>query len=196
MLFAISLKAQETEPEETEETFNTLSYGLKAGFSYATATKGTSSIAPDSRLGIHFGIVGEVPIIKNLLSVQGEILYSAQGFEKIYKIAEGEKIAKYNLDYINVPILAKYYLLKGFSLETGPQFGFLINNKISAPFSREENPIPDKIESFDLSIATGTSFKFDSGLFINIRYTHSFTDVIEQIEAKNTTFQLGLGYKF
>ena len=94
LLFATSSKAQEIELESMEEPFNKLSYGVKTGFSYATATKGTSSIAPDSRLGIYFGIVGEVPLINELLSIQGEILYSAQGFEKIYKISEEEKIAK------------------------------------------------------------------------------------------------------
>lgn len=196
LLFTISSKGQEIDPESIEEPYNLLNYGVKAGLSYASATKGVSNMAPDSRLGYYFGIIGEVPIINDLLSFQGEIIYSAQGFERIYKISEGEKTVKYNLDYLNIPILAKYYLVKGFSLEAGPQFGFLISDKISAPFSREENPIPEEIESFDLSITAGTSFQFDEGLFINIRYSHSLTDVIKEFEAKNTTFQLGLGYKF
>mgnify|MGYP003575633054 CR=1 FL=1 len=196
LLLSISAKSQVIDPEDIENPYNTLSYGVKMGLSYATATKGTANVAPDSRLGFVVGIFGEVPIVNDLLSVQGEVLYSVQGFERLYKISGEEKNAKYNLDYINVPIFAKYYLVKGFSIEAGPQFGLLVNHRISTPFSREENPIPEKVEDFDLSIAVGTSFKFNSGLFVNIRYTHGFTDVIEEIEAKNTTFQLGLGYKF
>jgi len=196
LFFVASMSAQEIDPEKIEDPFNKLSYGVKAGLNYATATKGTASTPPDSRLGLYAGIMGEIPIINELLSIQGEVLYSEQGFERIYKISGEELTAEYHINYINIPILAKYYLVKGFSIEGGPQFGFLISDKINTPFSREETPIPDKIKSFDLSIALGTSFEFDGGLFINMRYTHGFNNVIDEIDSKNTTFQIGLGYKF
>jgi len=196
LLLAISANAQITQPEDVGYPYNIFSYGAKAGLSYATATKGTANLAPDSRLGLYVGAFVEIPIVDELLSFQGELLYSAQGFERIYKIDGQEMTAEYHLDYINVPILAKYYLVRGFSLEAGPQFGFLINDKIKVPFPTEETPIPKEVSKYDFSVVAGTSFKFDSGLFISFRYTHGFSDAIKEIEAKNTTFQLGVGYEF
>jgi len=196
LLFAFSVSAQVIEPEDIENPFNTLSYGVRAGINYATVTKGNATIYPDGKLGIYAGIFGEIPIVNDLLSIQGELLYSRQGFERRNKTSEAEYIAEYKFDYINLPILAKYYIVKGFSLEAGPQFGFKINDKIDAPFSTEEHPIPKEIESFDISLAAGTSFQFDEGLFISLRYTHGLKDVIKETEAKNTAIQVGLGYKF
>ncbi|WP_296151695.1 porin family protein [uncultured Flavobacterium sp.] len=196
LLFAFSASAQVIEPEDIENPFNTLSYGVKAGINYATVTKGNSNISPDGKLGLYAGIFGEIPIVNDLLSIQGELLYSRQGFERRQKTSEAEYIAEYNFDYLNLPILAKYYIVKGFSLEAGPQFGFKIHDKIHAPFSTEEHPIPQEIDDFDISFAVGTSFQFDEGLFISIRYTHGLKDVIKETEAKNTAIQVGLGYKF
>jgi len=196
LIASISGNAQITQPEDIDYPYNTLSYGVKGGFSYATATKGTASVAPDSRLGFYVGGYAEIPLVDELLSFQGELLYSAQGFERFYKVGDEDLTAEYHLDYINVPLLAKYYLVRGFSLEVGPQFGFLINDKISVPFPTEETPIPKETNKYDFSVVAGTSFKFDSGLFISFRYTHGFSDAIKEIKAKNTTFQLGLGYEF
>ncbi len=196
LLFAFSVSAQVIEPEDIENPFNTLSYGVRAGINYATVTKGDATIYPDGKLGIYAGIFGEIPIVNDLLSIQGELLYSRQGFERRHKTSEAEYIAEYKFDYINLPILAKYYIVKGFSLEAGPQLGFKINDKIDTPFSTEEHTIPQEIESFDISLAAGTSFQFDEGLFISLRYTHGLKDVIKETEAKNTAIQVGLGYKF
>lgn len=196
LLLTFSVSAQVIEPEDIENPFNILSYGVKAGINYATVTKGNASIAPDGRLGIYAGIFGEVPIINDLLSIQGELFYSRQGFERTHKISGAEYTAEYRFDYINMPILAKYYIVKGFSLEGGPQFGYKINDKISAPFSTEEHPIPQETNDFDIGYAAGTSFEFNEGLLISIRYMHSLKDVIKETEAKNTVIQVGLGYKF
>lgn len=196
LLIAFSATAQEIEIDGEEYPFNTFSYGVKAGINYATVSKGNSSISPDGRLGLYAGIFAEIPITDDLLSIQGELFYSQEGFERRQETSNATFSADYNLDYINLPILAKYYIVRGFSVEAGPQFSLLLNNKIKTNFSTEERPIPKEINDFDLRLAAGTSFQFDEGIFINIRYVHGLTDVIKETNAKNSTIQVGLGYKF
>ena len=196
LLFAISSHSQTIEIDGEEYPFNSFSYGVKAGINYATVSKGNSSISPDGRLGLYAGIFAEIPMIDDLLSIQGELFYSQEGFERRQETSNATFSADYNLDYVNLPILAKYYIVKGFSVEAGPQFSLLLNDKIKTNFSTEERPIPKEISDFDLRLVAGTSFQFDEGIFINIRYVHGLTDAIKESNAKNTAIQVGLGYKF
>ena len=54
------------------------------------------------------------------LRLQGDVLYSQQGAEF--------DLGKVDLDYVNVPIVFKYYLVKRLNLHVGPQFGFLVSD--------------------------------------------------------------------
>ena len=61
--------------------------------------------------------MAEIPIA-NRFSFQPELLYSGQG-------------SSVNLNYLNIPLMAKYNLTKEFSLEAGPQIGFLLSANTS-----------------------------------------------------------------
>lgn len=196
LLFAIFSHSQTIEVDGEEYPFNSLSYGVKAGINYATVSKGNAAISPDGRLGFYAGIFGELPLIDDLLSIQGELVYSQEGFERRQQTSAATFAANYNLDYLNLPILAKYYIVRGFSVEGGPQFSLLLNDEIKTNFSTAERPIPTEIKSFDLRFAAGTSFQFDEGIFINLRYVHGITTAIEETNARNSSIQVGLGYKF
>ena len=143
------------------------------------------------------GAIAEIPLIDDSFSIQPEVIYSRQGFERDYSFLGNNYTAEYQLDYINVPILAKLYIVKGFSIEAGPQFGFKINEKIDLD-NNDGNAGEelDEVNDFDMSLAAGLTFQFDGGLFINGRYNHSFNEVIKDTDAKNSVFQVGLGFKF
>ena len=77
----------------------------------------------DNRTSFHAGFTYE-KMISDKVALQPEMLYSA----------EGGKSGKTTLalNYLNIPILAKFYLTDGFNLQTGLQLGFLLNAKLKS----------------------------------------------------------------
>ena len=98
-----------------------VSFGVKGGVNFATIT-GDDFDSPNSRTSFHVGLLAEFPI-SPMFSLQAEALYSGQGFESNVDggLVGGDGNIEYQLDYINVPILAKVYVVEGLSLEAGPK---------------------------------------------------------------------------
>ena len=57
------------------------------------------------------------------VGIQADLLYSQQGAE----FDAGE----FDLSYVNIPVVLKYYLVQGLNIQAGPQFGFVVDDKIS-----------------------------------------------------------------
>ena len=173
-----------------------ISFGVKGGVNLSTINGSIES--PDSRTSFHAGVFAEFPVAE-IFSLQVEALYSGQGAQLEFEGTDGDK-AELQLDYINVPVLAKFYLFKGFSLEAGPQFSFLINDEIdSNPNSNDgdaSTPFSDNLKTFEFGMAGGVTFQTDLGLFATARYIQGITDIADDINVQNSVFQIGLGYKF
>lgn len=172
---------------------NGSSFGIKGGLNYATITKGDFDEGPDPRTSFHIGFVGEIPLIANVFSIQPEVLYSRQGFEINQTLLGTNYETQYKLDYINMPVLAKIYLGKAFSIEAGPQFGLKVGEKYESDDAVTET---NDVNNFDTALAAGLSFNFNGGFFLSGRYTQSLNEVIKDSGSKNQVFQAGLGFKF
>jgi len=173
-----------------------ISFGVKGGVNFATLNGDIDS--PDSRTSFHVGVLAEFPIAE-IFSIQAEALYSGQGAEFNFSGPDGDK-AELQLDYINVPVLAKFYLFEGFSIEAGPQFSFLLNDEIDFnPNSNDGDfptPFRDSLKTFEVGVAGGVTFQTSMGLFATARYNQGLTDIADDINVQNSVFQLGVGYKF
>ena len=173
-----------------------VSFGVKGGVNLATINGSIDS--PDSRTSFHAGVFAELPVAE-IFSIQVEALYSGQGAQFNFEGTDGDK-AELQLDYINVPVLAKFYLFKGFSVEAGPQLSFLLNDEIDVnPNSNDgDSPTPfrDDLKTFEFGVAGGVTFQTDLGLFATARYIQGVTDIADDINVQNSVFQIGIGYKF
>lgn len=187
--------AQSTTTDESSNADSmSTSFGVKGGVNFATV-QGSDVGNTDSRTSFHLGVVGELPI-SEMFSVQGEVMYSGQGFDYDFEGVDGQNV-EYQLDYLNIPVLAKIYLFKGFSVEAGPQFGFKVNEEID--YDPADNPGDtdlDEAESFDFSLAGGLTFQTEMGLFASGRYNYGLTEIIKDADIRNSVFQISLGYKF
>ena len=124
-------------------------------------------------------------------SLGAGINYAQQGAE----LKDSE--VTYKLDYINMPITANYYVVKGLALRAGIQPGFNVNAKIEA--GDVEKDLDDAVKGFDLAIPFGLSYEYRH-FVIDARYTLGLTKVFDtkhvDLDSKNLTFQLSLAYKF
>lgn len=156
-----------------------LRFGIKGGANFANFSGGVDGIDYKSRTSFHAGVVAEIKAVGNL-SIQPELLYSSQG-------ADVEGVGDFNLDYVSVPVLAKFYILTDrLSLDAGPQFSFLVD---------EGNEAFDN-KSFDFALAGGASLYLTKSFFAQARYTIGLTDTSKEAEVKNAVFQVSLGYMF
>ncbi|MFZ0491513.1 MAG: outer membrane beta-barrel protein [Salegentibacter sp.] len=94
-----------------------------------------------------------------------------------------------SLDYIQVPVLPNFELFPRFSLQAGPSFNFLVDEK-------SRNYRKQNMNDFEFGGAVGASYKLYSGLFADFRYHQGFTDVFIGAHSRNSGFQLALGYMF
>lgn len=192
----LMLGAVSTVNAQTNDSF-TPKFGVKGGVNFATVS-GDDFDSPDSRTSFHVGLLAEFPMTE-MFSIQAEALYSGQGFESDVdgELFGGDGKVEYQLDYINVPVLAKVYILDGLSIEAGPQFGFKVNEEIDAEANADDGDLNlDEAEDFDFGVAAGLTFETSMGLFATGRYTQGFTDIVNDRDVKNSVFQIGIGYKF
>ena len=171
LLFVLSFNAQA----------QLLQIGAKVGLNYANFT-GTE-IQTDAITSYHAGLVAEIKLMDKF-AIQPELLYTTQG--ATYKTAIGD--FENELGYIAIPVLAKIYLSKAFSLEFGPQASFLLSEK-------NDFDVNDS-NTFEFAVDAGLSYKITNSIFLQGRYVLGLTEVSSNADAKNSVFQLSAGFMF
>ena len=140
--------------------------------------------------GIVIGVEGEYYAAK-WLGVAAGINYAMQGWKFNY---EDESVIT-RLNYLNIPLTANFYVLKGLAIKTGAQFGFLLNAKERV--HDVDTDIKDQCKKFCFSIPVGLSYEFNN-FVIDARYNFAVTRVIDNAMDKKRSdlIQLTVGYKF
>ena len=116
-----------------------------------------------------------------------------------------------DLDYINVPLIANFYVYKGLALKAGLQAGFLVDadfvmmtksNYEGRDLSLESTLEMDKdCQKVDFSIPVGISYEFRSHFVLDARYNIGLTKVNKESifgskDSKNGVLMFTFGYKF
>jgi len=178
-------------------------FGPKAGVNFATVN-GKDVDEAKMLTGFHVGAFAEIKF-NDKFAIQPEVLYSAQGAKGK---DEGVEV-KTKYDYINVPIMAKYYVTENLAFELGPYVGFLM--KAEQEGGSVSIDIKDFSNSIDFGAGAGASFNLDNGFFVGARYNLGLTKIPKKAEmelmpgvtmesdaadVKNGVIQVSVGYKF
>lgn len=184
--FAGTVNAQDTAFAEAVNAKD-VKIGVKLGMNIASVN-GSNANNLDSRTGFVFGVTAEIAFTEKF-SIQPELLYSAQG-------AQQGNDYRYDLNYVSLPIMAKYYIAKGFTVEAGPQFSFLVKDELVPISTYNGNIVNTVAENFDLALNLGLGYQFKSGIFFQTRYNLGLIAVTENPDIKNGVFQMTLGFQF
>jgi opacity protein-like surface antigen len=157
-------------------------FGVKAG---ADFTNFTGDGEWDGKTGFYVGGLVDLTVAENF-HVQPELLYSMEGAEVDVEGAT----ADYGVSYIRIPVMAKYYIMEGLSLQAGPEIAFKIGTA--------EDYADEAIKSMDFGLGIGGAYELASGLMFDVRYNLGLSNVSEDdtVDVKNTGIMLGLGYRF
>ena len=163
-------------------------YGAKVGLNLSNVTGDIEDTK--NKTGLLIGGYAEIKVTDKF-SVQPEISYSAQGtkaedsYSDMYGSITIDLTQK--LNYLNVPVMAKYYVDKKFYVEAGPQIGFLLSAEQKAVAKgiyygetiNETEKVDNKssLNSTDFGINIGLGFNFTDKIGANLRYTSGLSDI-------------------
>lgn len=164
-------------------------YGGKVGLNVTNI----SNMGVKAKASIHIGAFAEWKM-NDFIGISPEFVYSRQGAAD----KTGGVKTKVRVNYLNIPILAKLYVLENLSVDLGPQLGFALNGKSVA--KAEGVTVKDKMEdlnTIDLSFPVGLSYIYDN-FIVSARYNIGLTNVADKdmvgVNMKNGVFQFSIGY--
>ncbi|MBR1522027.1 MAG: PorT family protein [Bacteroidaceae bacterium] len=175
----------------------------KVGLNIANYTDADGS---DPRIGLAAGFEFEYQASTHFGLAFG-LLYSAQGS----KASETNYVTKTKVvaqtDYVNLPIMANIYIVKGLAFKLGLQPAFNVKDKYKASVSDQwsnasintKGNLSDfdiDVKSFDFSIPIGLSYEFCSGFVVDARYNLGVTKMAKDSDSRNSVWQFTVGYKF
>lgn len=157
------------------------------------------------RFGFHVGLFTEIAV-SEYFSIQPELLLATRGNEQTYGDDGGladdleiEGDVRFNLLYIDLPILAKFTIAEIINLHAGPYISYLLGANISA----EGDLIPDDTEdldrdnfaNWDYGLAVGAGVDL-AAISIGLRYNMGFNEIADSTasdllldNAKNSLLQ-------
>ena len=179
-LFIIAVQAQH------------VNFGLKGGVNISNLHFDDNSPV-NSKVGLHAGILAHIHASKTW-ALQPEMIYSLEGAEET--LIGGNIKVKYNLNYLNVPVLLQYMFDNGFRLEGGPQIGFLLSAKTKTGDITVKNNKNYQATTF--SIPLGLGYLTTSGLGLDARYVFGVSNIDDLKNGpviQSNVFQLGIFYQ-
>ena len=138
------------------------------------------------RTGFVAGLEGEYYIADWFSAALG-VNYAQQG----WKVKAADVSQTYKLDFVNLPLVANFYIVPGLALKTGVQFGFMVNAK------RESVDIKDLCEETNISIPIGISG--ETGNFVlDARFNIGLSNLSKDknFKQRSDLFMITIGYKF
>ena len=160
--------------------------GIKAGATFANLTDVTDASTKTGFVGGAFVTIK----FSDKIAIQGDLLYSQQGVEL--------DVDKINLDYINFPLVLKYYIIKRINIQAGPQFGTVINDSLGGFLGSNID-----FNSFDVTGVVGIGVDLPLNFRITGRYGFGLSDISFSdndfsidTNSKNSVFSLTAGFSF
>ena len=165
----------------------TWGFGPKVGITFSSANGVEGS---KMRVGVVAGAFAS-RWINDWFAIQGELLYSQQGYNtKVAGVSE-----KYRLDYLTMPMLAKFYVMDGLNFEAGGQIAYRVSAKQKLA-EADFLSLKQKTNRFHADLIFGVSYDFDFGLILEGRYLLSANSVGVNNSIKTGALQFLVGWRF
>jgi opacity protein-like surface antigen len=160
-----------------------MKFGAKGGLNSFTVTNSTGA---KSKISFQLGGFAEFKVSEKF-AVQPELMYTSQGAKDAFGTLA--------LSYINIPVIAKYYVTEDFSIQAGPQIGFLMSAKYDG------TDVKDSLKSMDYGLNIGAGYNLNEDMMLDLRYYLGMAQLQKDLAtgesaSHNAGILLSFGYKF
>lgn len=144
-----------------------IKFGAKVGLNVSNLRGNypTKINEKSSKVGVHIGGFAEYKLNEKFI-LQPELLFSMQGneygFKEYYGGGSYYDGAEYNLiiNYLNLPVIFRYKVIKKFSIDFGPQFGYVLSGKTKINII-EDSRDPSQNYSVEIDMLNDGVYDFD-----------------------------------
>lgn len=204
LMSQIPLSAQEQ--KTSTETSLTPKIGVKGGLNLTNLY--VDDVEDENmKIGFNLGLFAKLPVTRGL-SIQPELLYSVKGSKVTYNLGVlGSNEYRFNLNYVEVPVLAVINLGKNFNLHAGGYAAYLAQANIKREEDGPNDQIADLNEDnfnrFDYGLVGGLGIDVES-VTIGARYNYGLREVGKADNfgsqalknSKNSAISLYVGFGF
>jgi hypothetical protein len=151
----------------------------------------------NARYGFNIGFFGQV-LASETFAIQPELLFSTKGSKAFYGGIIDQTV-KYNLNYLDLPVLAVFKLGESAEIHIGPYAGYLLGANVSYSgdiVNGDDEIDRDHLKSFDYGLAGGFGLNFGT-VQVGARYNFGLakiadSDAAEVVlgDSKNSVAQL------
>lgn len=203
----LSLNVFAQEQQTSAESSLTPKFGIKVGPNFTNLYIDDIN---DERMkvGINAGFYAKIPISKGV-SFQPELLYSNKGTRANYdNFVLGEGEYRFNLHYLELPLLFSFNVAKNFNIHAGGYAAYLLGADIKdvnkdGTIQEIDNLNADNFNRFDAGLVGGLGFDIQN-VTIGARYNYGLVKVGESgslsgeltKNAKNSAIALYVGFAF
>jgi len=167
-------KAQDQDPL-------TPKFGIKGGINLANLRSGDEASDENLKVGLNLGLMAKMPVTRGF-AIQPEILYSSQGSKIDYNnFLAGKGEYRFNLNYVQVPVLAVINLGEYFNIHAGPYASFLTSANVkdlnnNGTIENIKDYDVDNFNRFDYGLAGGVAFE-SKGFTLGARYNYGLKEI-------------------
>jgi Outer membrane protein beta-barrel domain len=167
-------------------------FGIKGGVNFSNLY--TQNVETNNVLtGFNAGIFAKLPITESL-AIQPELLYTTKGAKLTYNNYFVNGSAKFNLNYIELPVLLVVNLTNNFNIHGGAYVAYLVDGKATNDsqgtlFDIQNNLSNEDYSKFDTGLTLGLGYDVDQ-IGFGVRYNYGLQKV-----GKERNF-LGTNYTF
>jgi hypothetical protein len=141
------------------------------------------------RVGFHAGVYGQL-FSSRAFTIQPEINFSTKGNRTVYTndATMVDQETKFNLSYIDIPVLAVFKLGRAAELHAGAYWAYLVGANIDADgdldgdFSELDR---DNFDKWDYGLVGGLGFNLGKGAQLGARYSYGLNQIAASSGAKN-----------
>jgi hypothetical protein len=187
----------------SNDLFGQMRAGIKGGLNVSNLYVDDVS-DENARFGFNLGVYGQV-LSSDAFAIQPELLFSTKGSKIEYGGSLFDQTVKYNLSYLDLPVLAVFKLGESAEIHVGPYIGYLLGANISheGDLGNGVDDIDrDHLKPFDYGLSGGFGLNFGS-LQVGARYNYGLakladSDAAELLigDAKNSVGQIYLAFNF
>lgn len=188
-----------------QESYCGFSWGVKSGINISNLITEGKLLYDDKDISARYRYIGGGFInyrFSRTFFLSGDVLFSSKGFKVAVPLEElniNLSNVRFRLNYLDIPVLANFYVYKGFALKIGLQPSYLLSARVKEKNLKHSVSVRRFFRKFDCSMPMGMSYDFDWGLIIDARYSLGASGILKAYKKEdwnnNSVFSFTVGVR-